>query len=43
MPKNVRDRRVWVHERTCSLQNRGARSIELVVSVQEEQDVEGFL
>ena len=40
---NVRDRRIWVHQRARGLQDRGRRSIELVVGMQEEQNIEGFL
>ena len=43
MAKDVRNCRVRVHQRTCGLQNRGTRSVEFVVSMQEEQNVEGFL
>ena len=41
--ENIRDCRVGVDQRACGLQNGGARSVELMVSMQEEQDVESLL
>jgi len=40
--ENVRNCRVWIHQRACGLQDRGTRSIELVVGMQEEQNIEGL-